>query len=160
MERFNLRTANLSDLPDIMRLQNQAYLPELREDDSIFESRIHVAPEYCFVAELQEALVGYVIAHPWSDHSSPGLGRVIDSLPEGADAIHIHDLAVDSSFRGRGVARLLLERLHTASPAHFKFSTLVAVQGASEFWKHLGFGDEGPARAYDSGARFMRQRLR
>jgi len=156
MERFNIRAADLSDLPNIMLIQNQAYLPELQEERSVFESRMKVAPDFCFVVGLGGLMAGYVIAHPWPDRKTPGLGRIIDSIPEGADVIHLHDLAVSPSFRGRGIARLLLERLKETAQGGVEALTLVAVQGASTFWSHLGFEDDGPAEGYDPGARLMR----
>jgi len=152
--------AEMAHLPDLMRIQAKAYGPGLVESEAVLESRVRAGKGYSFVATGDGEVLGYVLAHPWPRHASPGLENVFSESPPGSDALHIHDMALDERAKGQGVSRLLLAAVEGAASGRFQASTLVAVQGAQTFWTHVGFEDEGPAEGYDEGARFMSKRLR
>jgi len=61
-------------------------------------------------------------------------------VPPDADSFYIHDVAVASRCRGRGVGRILAGRLVDLARARgFRRSELVSVQGSAPFWAGLGF---------------------
>ena len=160
MKKITITHAGLSDLADIHAIEEEAYPAALAESAEVLGSRIHVASAFCAVALQEDQHVGYVLAHPWTDQSSPGLGRVITKLPPDASVIHIHDLAVLPKMRGAGVARSMLTWLEQRVEEHgFEAMTLVAVNGADTFWRTMGFEDIGPADGYDLQARMMRRIL-
>lgn len=157
---FEVSFAEMSHLPDLMRIQSTAYGPGLVESEAVLASRILAGKGYSFVATRDGVVLGYVLAHPWPRRSSPGLENVFSDSPPGSDALHIHDMALDERAKGQGVSRMLLAAVEDAAADRFEASTLVAVQGAQTFWTHVGFEDEGPAEGYDEGARFMAKPIR
>lgn len=159
MNNFEIKPASFTHLNAIVLLQLQAYTDELAESADVLGSRIAHGGAHSFVATSGDALVGYVLAHRWPDHSSPGLGLVMEQTPPDSTVIHLHDMAVAPEFRGSGIAQALLNALEQSALEVVDSITLVAVQGAQNFWARVGFEDEGPVPNYDAGARFMRKRL-
>lgn len=159
MQDVTIEQAALTHLDAIMALQEIAYTDELVEGRDVLGSRIEKGTPFSCVAMSDGSLAGYVLAHRWPDHSSPGLQLVLRELPPNSTVVHIHDLAVAPEFRGVGVAQALLNALESRARTDVESLTLVAVQGADRFWAKVGFEDEGPVPNYDTGARFMRKRL-
>lgn len=160
MNEITITNAVLSDMAEIHAIEELAYPAHLAESPEVLASRILIAPDFCGVARQETQRVGYVLAHPWTDQSSPGLGQVITKLPADASVIHIHDLAVLPTMRGAGVARTMLTWLDQRVAEHAYTSiTLVAVNGAETFWASMGFEDVGPADGYDLQARMMRRKV-
>lgn len=160
---ISTRTLSPADAPELDRIQALAYGDGLQEPAEALLSKIALAPEFCFALpadDNNERLAGYLLAHPWLADQSPGLGRVLTELPENADALHLHDLAVDPACSGRGVASSLIAALvHAATTHGFETITLVAVQDAATFWQKQGFRPRRPAEGYDEDAVFMERRL-
>ncbi|TXD38995.1 GNAT family N-acetyltransferase [Lujinxingia vulgaris] len=158
----SLRPLHPSDAPELDRLQRLAYGDGLQEPTAALLSKITLAPEFCFgaPADAPGRLAAYLLAHPWPSQESPGLARVLTALPERADALHLHDVAVDPAHSGRGIASALISALVDAAIAHgFDLITLVAVQDAAPFWEKQGFCPIRPAVGYDEGALFMERRV-
>ncbi|AWV88582.1 GNAT family N-acetyltransferase [Bradymonas sediminis] len=150
-----------ADLPQVDRIQRLAYGPELIESIDALNSRLQLAPDFAFAAREQPDCLGYLFAHPWPADQSPGLNHIIKTLPPNADAIHLHDMAVDPNYGGRGIGRSLLNTLlDAADAAGYAQVTLVAVQGADTFWTKMGFEALRPAEGYDDSAILMRFNLR
>ncbi len=148
-----------SDFPAVQRIQEQAYAAELVESIEVLAAKYRWSPELCFVACVDDVVAGYVIAHGWDRETSPGLHKEYEELPV-VEAVHIHDLAVDPAFLGRGVARAILAALEDAARAKsLREMTLVAVAGADSFWTRMGFVVERAAEGYDDVAVFMRRYL-
>ncbi|MFG0253008.1 MAG: GNAT family N-acetyltransferase [Phycisphaerales bacterium JB038] len=153
---MQIRRMTQDDIEAVDAIQRRAYGPELVEPIDVLASRVQVAPEFCFVAHRDAQVLGYVLAHPWTHDSSPGLGAVLDGLPEACNVVHLHDMAVDPQFGGSGVGRALLEALEKAVwDAGVEQLTLVAVQGASSFWEKMGFRARRAASGYGEDAVFM-----
>ncbi|MBA2660943.1 MAG: GNAT family N-acetyltransferase [Bradymonadaceae bacterium] len=147
-----------ADLSDVERIEYLAYSEELAEPIAVLAAKFRLAPALCFVARVDSMTVGYAIAHPWDRHSSPGLGVELSALPATREVVHIHDLALDPAYGGRGIARQLFDvLLNSAREQGFEELTLVAVQGAQMFWERMGFEVAGAAAGYDSQAVFMRR---
>lgn len=160
-DQIKIVPAKLSDIPELHRIEVSVYPPHLAESPEVLASRIQVAPDFCAAAKLDQEYIAYILAHPWTDSSSPGLGVITASIPENADVIHLHDLAVLPQMQGKGVSRLMLAWLETeVLNRGFTTITLVAVNGADTFWTVMGFQDIGPATGYDAVARLMRRDCR
>ena len=147
------------DLPFVQEIEVKAYAGDLVESFDVLLAKYRLMPELCFVAYVDDVVVGYVIAHGWDRDTSPGLHKVFETLPE-VEVVHIHDMAVDPQFLGRGIARALLAALDAACLAKsLSEMTLVAVAGADIFWTRMGFLTEKQAQGYDEVAVFMRRNL-
>jgi predicted N-acetyltransferase YhbS len=61
-------------------------------------------------------------------------------IPQQADCLYIHDLAVHPLHRGKGLGRsMVFEAKKIARNSGFAFMSLVAVQGSSDFWQRFNF---------------------
>lgn len=157
---FFIRQARTDDVPAIFLIEHRVYPAALAENQEALGARIMISPQTCAVACVDDVLVGYVLAHPWRDNSSPGLNHTLTELPHPSCVLHLHDLAVLPDRRGLGVAQALVAWVtHAAARGGFPRITLVAVGGAETFWRKMGFSDEGPAHGYDDGAIFMGQQV-
>jgi ribosomal protein S18 acetylase RimI-like enzyme len=140
-----------SDLPDILRIQQNVYRPELLESSDTFSRKLMLFPEGCLGCEDDGVLCAYVFAHPWQGDSPVPLDDSNLLLPPKPDALYIHDLAVETAYRGRGLAQDLFGRLlRLAEEKGLGTMSLVAVQNSETFWQRLGF-KRGHALSYGPG---------
>lgn len=145
------------DLCDVMRIQQRAYKGELVESFDTLASRLNIAPQFAFIAREQAHTRGYLLAHPWLADASPGLGLVLETLPEHGEVLHLHDMAIDPAYSSRGIGRALLGALTDATRrAGFNQITLVAVQGADSYWQKMGFCAVRRVDGYGARAILMR----
>ena len=153
---MHILNMTVDDLPRVGEIQRRTYPAELQEPLSILEKRRSLAPQFCLIARVDQAVAAYLIAHPWSPDSSPGLNADLDRLPDDASVLHLHDLAVDLDFRGMRLAHRLFEALLQEARDHnFADITLVAVGDARPFWERLGFFAQYHPAGYDAQAVFM-----
>lgn len=158
-----MRRADLPAVEAIAALLHQGY-PERPE---VFAERLALAPGFCGVLVAPPGpLLGYAVTHPWSaERGPPALDSLLGGLPGGADAWHVHDIALLPEARGSGLADRLLAALEgRALRAGLRCATLVAVAGKSGHWSRRGFrpaqAPEAALGSYGEGAVFMRRELR
>jgi GNAT superfamily N-acetyltransferase len=97
-----------------------------------------VGERWCQVAEIDQVCVGYVLAHPWvRDRVPPLHERLVP--PARPDCLFLHDLAIASAGRGRGLAAALFDAVRRAGEPAFRQITLVSLSEAAEFWQRRGF---------------------
>ena len=100
----------------------------------MFVGEIVKSTSICLGAFVDDALVGYVIVSRY------------------VDAWHVMNVAVDPQHRGRGIARMLLERLFelTADDARRGYTLEVRVSNdaAIDLYESLGFQSQGIRRGY------------
>lgn len=135
-----LRRLMFSDSPDVLRVQREAYEPPLCEPEDVFRNKMDLFPEGAVGCFEGDVLHGYLFAVAWRGDAALPLGERLDNVPPEADVLFIHDVAVSSAARGRGVGRLLADHaIAIARGRSAKRVTLVAVQSAEPFWERLGF---------------------
>ncbi len=129
-----------SDLPEVLRVQRNAYHEGLLEPSETFTKKLSLFPQGALGCFDDGALLAYIFCHPWV------LGEIVPlraeslELPEQPTCMYIHDLAVDQYSRGRGLAaRLVNEVFELARAMRLPACTLVSVQGSERFWETLGF---------------------
>ena len=138
---FHWRPATPGDAAKIARLST-AHLGLYAEGADVFDERIRLAPEGCYVLEADGTVIGYFISHPWTRKSPPALHQMLDVIPTSADCWYVHDVAVDKQARGTGVVSDIFNRIgETAKGRGFPVAMLVAVSGAAHYWRKLGFED-------------------
>jgi ornithine decarboxylase len=100
--------------------------------------------------------VGYFLAL-WAEFGRPPRLDQIDFAPTVRDVLHLHDIAIEPDFRGKGLVRKALDRLVTA--ARDVPLSLVAVHGTGPIWRSLGFveqsADPDILRSYGADAAYM-----
>lgn len=159
---LSIRPLEPADLPAAVDLQLQTYPPFLVEDEAIFRNRIDMAAGYCLAAWQDGALVGYLLAHGWQRQSPPPLGALLADAA-GNDVLFIHDLAVSPTQRGQRIGQQLIARaFEQAVRDGLRRAELIAVEGAAEYWRGLGFAEEAGSaalaeklRPYGAQARWM-----
>jgi N-acetylglutamate synthase-like GNAT family acetyltransferase len=84
--------------------------------------------------------VGYGISHPWTLFSAPALNDFLVSIPDNADCMHIHDIAVLPQARGRRSVAAYVA-LVRALAANLKMRNLacVSVYETDALWARYGF---------------------
>lgn len=160
---IQVRKLSPSDLECVARIQQACYSGKFIEPADSFAAKLSVAPHFCFLAVHNKTPVGYVVALPWMFGDIPDLGGLEYAVPEHADGLYIHDIAVAPAARRMGVARQLLNGvLEAARREEYRGVFLVAIKGASSYWIRYGFRAvevEGGAKrslsAYGEGAVYM-----
>lgn len=161
-----IRPLQPEDLPAALAIQEASYPPFLRESAAAFLSRLEIAASCCLAAMRDGALVGYLLAHGWPRQSPPKVGAV---LPRHAasDVLFIHDLAVSAAGRGASTGRrLIAQAFGTAARRGLATAELIAVEGAADYWRALGFEEAACSpdltaklATYGAAARWMTRRI-
>jgi ribosomal-protein-alanine N-acetyltransferase len=131
---IELRPLTLADLGDIERIERRSYpTPWSR---SMFAGELAKPSSYCTGAVDGETarLVGYLIVSRY------------------VDAWHIMNVAVDGPYRGRGIARRLLDDLFAATAGDelrgYTLEVRVSNDAAIRLYEGLGFRTTGVRRGY------------
>jgi GNAT superfamily N-acetyltransferase len=133
---MEIRPLTEEDLPHVLVVQEDCYARGLLEGEETFACKLHLFPEGCLGAFEDGRLVAYVFSHPWSSGEFVPLHTSLDSLPETADCVYIHDLAVLPSWRRRGIAdRLLSTLFDLAHTYRIERVALVAVNNSERYWE-------------------------
>ena len=128
------------DISDVLSVQEECYRSELIESAASFHRKLVLFPEGCFGVRDQGRLTAYIFGHPWKLGQSVPLDSSSYALPEDADCMYVHDLAVAPETRGSGIAAQLIQALISVSAAKgLNAFALVAVQNSEAYWKRWGF---------------------
>jgi len=174
-----LRPLTSDDLPQVERIQFEAYPNYHKEAIAVFADKLARYPAGCwaFLTDAGE-MVGYLFSHPTVLADPPRLDELLPPVnvgPErdetdcvGPDCYFIHDKSVLPTHRGLGAGKLLMNAaLAHAQARGFRTLALVAVQNARPYWERFGFelvadgpGIEIVRRSYGPDARYMVRRDR
>lgn len=155
-----IRPFTAADLPAAMALQAVGYPPHVHDGEAAFASRALVAPSWCWAAETDGRLDGYLLSHPWASLAPPAPDVVLARAT--GPVWYVHDLSVAAHARGTGVGRALLAACRGSHPAIVR-SELIAIDGAEPFWSRLGWRTVEPLPAaleakiagYGAASRYM-----
>lgn len=164
---FRLRPAQAADLPAILAVQRQCYLPSMNENGATWAGRLATAADFVWVGEVAGAVGAYLATYPSRLGKVTPLGG--DFAPAAnADCLYLHDLAVAPAAGGRGLgARLVACALAAARRHGWQHAALVCVQDAYAFWQRQGFSAaatlapaaQAALASYPGPARYMTRRL-
>lgn len=142
---LTIREMTESDLPAMLTLQATCF-PELPpESETSLKAKLLASPKTCFVATIQERLMGYLITHPWISDLPPLLNTPTCVIPNNADCLYIHDLSVHPEARGTGASKALLQCFFDCTRQYpYTLSALIAVQNSSGFWEKYGYEIQTP----------------
>ena len=152
-------------MADVLRIQDYCYTEIEPESLESLQAKILASPNTCLIAESSEGAVGYLIAVPIVYPHLPALNAPTFELSADADTLYIHDLAIDSAGRGKGVAQALVRAsIDAAKRSGLSSTCLVAIQNSQSFWEQFGFevvaepADELKPKlaSYGAGAQLMR----
>ena len=138
MNKPHWRPAHDSDLPAISAIAARIH-PALPERPEVFAEKMRLYPDGCRVLVAGDEIAGYGLAHPWKRHQIPPLDRFLERLPEDADCLYVHDVAVLPDRRG-GVSRAYVTGIaELARASGIATLALVSVYTTLPLWEHLGF---------------------
>ncbi len=127
------------DVPDVMGIQAECYLPHMNESAAVIGLRLAAAPTTSWVAELEGKIVAYLTAYPSLLGKVTPLGGHFE-IPSDADCLYLHDLAVSRRARGCGAGTaLILQARMVANAAGLGSSALVSVQDSRTYWENQGY---------------------
>lgn len=155
------RAMQASDLAAVVAIAAAVH-PGFPERPEVLDERRQVFPKGAFLAEdAAGEPVGYALAHPWRLSVPPALDSFLGALPEDADCLYLHDVALLPVARGQGLARALVAKLEARAGGLGRLA-LTAVNASADRWCRLGFAPTpaGPVLAaklasYGPGAVFM-----
>ena len=162
---IQLGLLSIEHMADVLRIQDYCYTEIEPESSESLQAKIVASPATCLLAESSEGAVGYLIAVPIIYPNLPALNAQMFELSAGADTLYIHDLAVASAGRGKGVAQALVRTaIDAGKRSGLSKACLVAIQNSQSFWQQFRFeAVEEPADAvttklasYGAGAQLMR----
>jgi len=160
------RAMTENDLDGVVEVAKVSF-PDHPEDRICFANRLDLNPRGCYVLSDDAGTVrGYLVAYPWKRYAAPALNVLIDAIPDDAETVYLHDLALHPSTRGGGYTRQVVEALAGAAKADgYRMISLVAVNNASGFWARNGFEVRNPPgmaeklASYGEDARYMERVL-
>ena len=162
---IQLKLLRREHMADVLRIQDHCYTEIEPESLESLQAKILASPETCLIVESSEGAVGYLIAVPIIYPHLPTLNAPTFELSADTDTLYIHDLAVDSAGRGKGVAQTLVRAsIDAAKRSGLSCACLVAIQNSQKFWEQFGFetvaepsdGLIPKLASYGAGAKLMR----
>ncbi|WP_376090792.1 GNAT family N-acetyltransferase [Roseomonas sp. CCTCC AB2023176] len=134
------------------------------EDEGRMAEKFRLFPAGCLVLREAAGILGYAISHPWRSGEALALNAALGRLPDAADTLYLHDLALLPEARGKGAGLDLAERVAAlAATLGYATVSIVAVGGTLRFWERAGFRVvEVPAlvrvlQTYDAAAAYMQR---
>ncbi|WP_207461481.1 GNAT family N-acetyltransferase [Azospirillum sp. SYSU D00513] len=141
------RAMEAADIDRVLRVADIVHLdyPEGRE---VYEERMALFPLGCRVAERGGAVIGYAVMHPGRLGAPPPLDSRLGALPDPADCLYIHDVALLPEARGTGLgAGALAHARSLALDLGLGRLALTSTPPARGYWERLGFAPYGEADA-------------
>ncbi len=160
--RLSWRPMREADLDRVAEIAVLGF-PDHFEGRPVFANRLELYPRGSFVLAVGEGPpLGYLIAYPMRRDTAPPLNTLIAAIPDGAELIYLHDLALHPDVRGGGHTATIVERLaDQAETDGWPALALVAVNDAAGFWMKRGFetaaspGMAEKLASYGPDARYM-----
>jgi ribosomal protein S18 acetylase RimI-like enzyme len=135
------RAMELRDIDAVIRIQAEAYVDEILEEDEVIIARFKQAPDTSWVVERDGDVCGYLVGY---------LSTVGEVTPWGfefthksaANTLYLHDLAISKSAAGLGLGpQLVRYAIEQAKCRSLTDAALVSVQNSKTFWERLGFNE-------------------
>jgi ribosomal protein S18 acetylase RimI-like enzyme len=145
MNPISVRAAQASDLPQIIALDQAIFgWYGADEDPAVIRARLAVFPAgFIVLEEVREeagALVGYASAEKWTTAREPALDEDPHLTHDPAGRIFcITTLAVQKSHQGRGLGKLLLDRLIAIAKNEQCTRIVLETAHAEQFYRRHGF---------------------
>lgn len=133
------RPMRAGDLPDVERIGAIVH-PGYPERAAVPAERLRLFPAGCLIASCAGITIGYAIAHPGIIGQPPALDTLLGALPDGADCLYIHDVALLPDARGLRLGAAVVGILTAVAKDHgFACLSLTAVNNSADFWSRQGF---------------------
>ena len=157
------RPMRAGDLPDVERISAIVH-PRYPEREAVPVERLRLFPAGCLMVSRASVAIGYAIAHPGIIGRPPPLDTLLGTLPDGADCLYIHDVALLPEARGLRLGAVAVGILEAVARGYgHRHLALTSVNDSAGFWSRQGFSvspvDQSLA-SYDDDAIYMVRELR
>jgi len=137
---IDIRMMESADIPAVLEIQAVCYTEVTPESDESLHAKLKASQSTCFIASIEDDIVGYLISLPWEFSSPPALNAETCRLPLLPDCLYLHDLAVTPGARKFGTGRALVEAfLSRLMGLGLGRASLTAVQNSAPYWERYGF---------------------
>lgn len=128
------------DLADLDRIGNDMH-PLFPERLEVIAEKFALFSEgFRRLVDRQGRMAGYAIGYPWRLWSIGPLDTFIGALPDQADCIYVHDVALLPEARGQSLPGLYLNALRRiAVQRGYRHLSLLSVYGTVPAWERYGF---------------------
>ncbi|WP_339032140.1 GNAT family N-acetyltransferase [Bradyrhizobium symbiodeficiens] len=138
MSKPHWSPAHASDLPAISAIAARIH-PDLPESPEVLTEKMRLYPDGCRVLVVGDEIAGYGLSHPWKQHRIPPLDGLLERLPEDADCLYVHDVAVLAESRGGVLRAYIADIEQLARASGLATLALVSVYATQPLWQRLGF---------------------
>ncbi len=148
---MKVRQATGTDMERIMKIEENAFIPNIRETWQTFDSRMKTYPQGFLVLEDDKGLVqGYFSSEIWEELPHTNKVFILDHdpsklhKPEG-NLLYISSYAIMSGLRGRGLGRLFLKeslkQVQKSAPQIDRIILIVSQEwgAAHHIYEDMGF---------------------
>lgn len=137
---LHIRPLAEADFPSVLAIQDACYTAIVPESAASLRAKWQASPETCLAACSGAQVTGYLIAVPIAWPHVPPLGAETFDVPDGADTLYLHDLALGPAARGTGAGAALVDAVLAAGRRQGRLNAgLVAIQGSAPYWRRFGF---------------------
>lgn len=138
------RRMQAEDLPSVVRIAGEVHT-EFPETVAVFEERLSLFSQGCWVASSDIRVYGYAISHPAILGRPPALDSFLGRLPTAADCLYLHDVALLAQARQTGLGSKIVTLLSSvARTSQLQNLALVAVNQSAPYWRRMGFEQYSP----------------
>ena len=140
MENIQISEMEEKDLKAVIEIQKELFTADLQEDIAVLRRRCKLFPEGCWVAKIEDKIIGYLVFHPWMLSRPPMLGTCIESLPEAPDCLYAHDIGVLTRIVGKNVGyKIFTKFIEFGKQQGYTVISGISVMGTLNYWKRYGF---------------------
>ncbi|HYG85683.1 MAG TPA: GNAT family N-acetyltransferase [Azospirillum sp.] len=127
------------DLDTVLAVASAVH-PGYPESRAVFAERLRLYPAGCRMAEGNRMVLGYAVMHPGHLGVPPALDSMLGALPDPADCLYLHDVALLPAARGSGLGAMALAHAHELAVREgFAWLALTSTPGARGYWDRQGF---------------------
>jgi GNAT superfamily N-acetyltransferase len=143
------------DLPEVIQLSSELWAGVHNEIPEVITERLNLYPAGEFVLEKDGKIYGYGQAFPVIYGTILQLSQNLNSIPDGCDCLHVHDILIDPAARGYLYSFDLLKKYYQlAKKENFEHMSMVAILGTYQLWYRAGFritnGIEDQLKSYSN----------
>lgn len=157
------RAMGQADLDSVLAVAAVVH-PGYPESPAVFAERLRLYPAGCRMAEVGGAVVGYAVMHPGRLGRPPKLDSMLGGLPEPADCLYMHDVALLPAARGSGLGAAAVEHARAlAVEEGVAWLALTSTPKARGYWDRQGFAacdaQSAELASYGGGMVYMVRRV-
>ena len=149
--KFMIRQAKPEDFDFIDNIGTSNYPINYYEGSESFRSKMLGCPEGCFVCEINNEIVGYIVSFPYVLWEPYPINENYKKVEE-PDCYYIHDVCVDKKHRGKGYAMSLVDEVLKIK---LNPKVLMSVIDSENFWEKFGFQRHKQINYYGLNATYM-----